>query len=112
MLAVEIIKDVRGILNDRALPYRWTDEDLLAYLGQGQRLIASKRPDAVLSAAGTVTLAPASPTSTASTLAVGAMWAAALADYVVGRAFQMDAEHAEVASRAKLHLDQFTAALT
>ena len=112
MQAVEIINDVRGILNDRTAPYRWTDQDLLAYLGNGQRLIVARRPDAAMSPTGAVTLAPANPTSTASTLVLGAEWAPALVDYVAGRAFEMDAEHAEVASRAKLHLDQFAAALT
>jgi hypothetical protein len=112
MLAIEVIKEVRGILNDRLLPYRWADDDLLGYLGAAQSRIVERRPDAAMSATGAVNLAPATPESTASTLVLGREWLIALTDAVAGRAFMMDAEHAESVARAKMHIDQFNAAIT
>ncbi|MCK9464233.1 MAG: hypothetical protein M0R80_31840 [Proteobacteria bacterium] len=107
MLASDVLTPARRILSDASVT-RWTDADLLGWLGEGEREVMKRRPDAGLTTVGAVTLRPtAAPTAVGDTLAVGDDFKRCLVDYVCYRAFLEDAESTENASRAKAHLELF-----
>lgn len=106
MKAEKVIERVRHSLQDTKKPYRWDDPELLIYLSDGQRLVASRRPDALYVSAITVT-EPAEIAAVTSELSVTDRFVAALSAYCCHRALQKDAEHAANAKLADDHLKRF-----
>jgi len=105
-----ITNRVRPILDDEYADgnatQRWTDAILLAWLNDGQRLVADLRPESLLSAAYTMTTY-ADLAAIGSTSVLPDRYQEALVDYVCARALNEDAQDERDLARADSHFKQF-----
>ena len=110
MTGADIVDNrVRYILNDTdgdPAVERWSDSLLLAWLNDGSRLIAERKPESLLSAAYTQT-SYADIGGLGSTSPLPDKYRECLVDYVCSRAFAHDAQDEHDLERSRDHMNQF-----
>jgi len=107
MTGTDVITNrVREILEDATGTQRWTDAILLAFTNDGQRVLLFFHPELLLTDPNTLgSFYDASAVSSA--LYVPDDYRMALTDYVLMRAFAMDAQDKRDLARSKEHGDKF-----
>jgi hypothetical protein len=104
-VAYEIVNRARVLLKDRE-PYRWTDEELLVHVDDGQVEIQRRRPDAYYDL--TVDISePQRVTALDDEIPLDRHFITCLTDWVMHRALLKDAEEADL-TRSQAHLQLFT----
>jgi hypothetical protein len=108
MTGTDVITNrARVILDDTVLAtYRWTDAVLLAWLNEGARLIAEKRPESLLTAPYTMaTYADIS--ALANTVILPDKYRDALVDFVCSRALDQEAQDERDLARSQDFMGKF-----
>lgn len=109
MTAADIAADVRRVTRD-ASGVRWSDADILAWIGEGLRDIFARRPAACWPVSMTVT-SPSVPSSLSDDVAVSDRFRAGLADYVIHKCYSTDEDDEIAASRSNRHLASYLESL-
>lgn len=87
---------------------RWGDTILMAWLNEGTRIIAEKRPESLLTAPYAQS-AYADISTIGATVIIPDKYRDALVDYVCAKALSQDAQDERDLARSKYHYDQFVA---
>ena len=98
----------RPILDDTVsgATERWSDELLVTWLNDGARLIATMKPESLLTAFYTLAVY-ADIAVIADTVVLGDRYRESLVDYVVARALNQEAQDEHDHARSTAHFEQF-----
>lgn len=103
----DIATEVRQAISDEHAPYRWSDEKIVRYTGDGQRDLYNRRPSSVSTEQSIVTSEPTFPTALSSTLGTRDRYKTALVHYVDHRCLAEDSEDANNLKKAAWHYEQY-----
>lgn len=105
-----IITDrVRPILNDETATFDWSNALLIRFYNDAAMLLRSKRPETKLNDAGDeIPFVDATEAALTEDVPFDDKWRPAFVDYILSRAFEVDAGDRRDSDRATHHWDNFS----
>lgn len=93
----QVIDSVRGLLQDRQTPYRYSDADLVGYLNEGLATMYRIRPDFMVGLGWQAEPAFVLPADAGADIPalIADFYLAPLVEWITGRAFMRDVQYGE-----------------